>query len=466
MKKIIIIFCISFFCCHANVNSQPLPDSVLQKYHLAKTDEEKGRSLNTYFGNPSAVDNTTIANALKLFSLFKKQGDDAGADYAELFIANVLIFKGDFDGAINQIIPILTRFEKRKDNYGIMCASDVIGLAFMFAKNYEQAVDYYKKAITLAQTIDANDRLTRCYNNIGVLYALSSMPDSGLLYSQKSVTIDTRLKDYDHLPISLSTMAENYMSADQNDIAIPFLRKSMNYYLFKIYKRNNFGIAYVNNDFAQAFLAMQQYDSVNYYALLSIQISVPNGFREQTMRSYEYLYKSFDATKQQDSVNKYFRLAITAKDSLFSVAKTRAIEAATFREQLRQQEIASEKIKAEEERKQNIQYALMAFGIIIFVMLFLLLSRRHITNTKLIQFLGVVALLLVFEFLNLLLHPFLERITHHSPVLMLLALVCIAALLVPLHHKLEKWATHKLVEKNKVIRLKAAKKTIEELEKS
>ena len=125
----------------------------------------------------------------------------------------------------------------------------------------------------------------------------------------------------------------------------------------------------------------------------------------------------------------------------------------------------AEKIKEEEQRKQNIQYALLALGIITFIISFLLLSRRHITNTKLIQFLGVVALLLVFEFLNLLLHPFLERITHHSPLLMLLALVCIAALLVPLHHKLEKWATHKLVEKNKQIRLAAAKRTIEELEK-
>jgi hypothetical protein len=80
------------------------------------------------------------------------------------------------------------------------------------------------------------------------------------------------------------------------------------------------------------------------------------------------------------------------------------------------------------------------------------------------MFFGVIALLIVFEFLNLLLHPFLEKVTHHSPVLMLLALVCIAALLVPLHHKLEKWATTKLVEKNKQIRLASAKKTIEELE--
>ena len=137
----------------------------------------------------------------------------------------------------------------------------------------------------------------------------------------------------------------------------------------------------------------------------------------------------------------------------------------TFEEDLRQQEVAAEKVKEEQQRKQNIQYALLALGILSFIILFLALSRRHITNTKVIQFLGVVVLLVVFEFLNLLLHPFLERITHHNPILMLLALVCIAALLVPLHHKLEKWATHKLVEKNKAIRLAAAKKTIEELEK-
>lgn len=44
---------------------------------------------------------------------------------------------------------------------------------------------------------------------------------------------------------------------------------------------------------------------------------------------------------------------------------------------------------------------------------------------------STLGLLIVFEFLNLLLHPFLERVTNHSPILMLLALVCIAGLLVP-----------------------------------
>lgn len=107
--------------------------------------------------------------------------------------------------------------------------------------------------------------------------------------------------------------------------------------------------------------------------------------------------------------------------------------------------------------------ALIAFGIISFIILFLLLSRSFITSTRAIEILGVIALLIVFEFLNLLLHPFLERVTHHSPLIMLLILVCIAALLVPLHHRIEKWATHKLIEKNKAIRLAAAKRTIQQL---
>jgi hypothetical protein len=137
----------------------------------------------------------------------------------------------------------------------------------------------------------------------------------------------------------------------------------------------------------------------------------------------------------------------------------------SFKEQLRSIEDAAKKSEEADQRKQNIQFILIAFGIISFIIVFLLLSRSFITNTKAIEFLGIIALLIIFEFLNLLLHPFLEKVTHHSPVLMLLALVCIAALLVPLHHKVEKWATAKLVEKNKTIRLANAKKTIELLDK-
>ena len=70
----------------------------------------------------------------------------------------------------------------------------------------------------------------------------------------------------------------------------------------------------------------------------------------------------------------------------------------------------------------------------------------------------------MFEFINLFIHPYLAHATNDSPVLMLLILIGIGALLVPLHHRLEKWITKIMVEKNKKIRLDAAKKTIAQLE--
>ena len=133
-------------------------------------------------------------------------------------------------------------------------------------------------------------------------------------------------------------------------------------------------------------------------------------------------------------------------------------------EESRQEQLKLEEEQANESRKMNLEYTFIALGIVSFFMIFILFSRKHITNTKVIQFLSVVSLLIVFEFLNLLIHPILEKVTHHSPLLMLLGLVALAALLIPLHHKLEHWAVNKLIEKNKATRLAAAKKTIDELE--
>ncbi|RZJ30945.1 MAG: hypothetical protein EOO48_03515 [Flavobacterium sp.] len=137
-----------------------------------------------------------------------------------------------------------------------------------------------------------------------------------------------------------------------------------------------------------------------------------------------------------------------------------------FEKKIRDEKIAKAKEIAAEERAQNIQYALIALAILVIVALFLLVSHTIIATPKMIRFVGVITLLVVFEFINLVLHPFLHEITHHSTVLMLLVMVCIASLLVPMHHKIEHWATSTLIEKNKKIRLANAKRTIEELEEN
>lgn len=463
LKKIVAPLLLA--CCSVVAYSQPLPDSVLSKYKLAKTDEEKGRCLFAYYGVLSKTDSSIIKNTLDLVSWFKTKNDKVGEDYTNLRLTHILTSKGDFTAALKMCFDILPRFEKRNDTFGILCSNRAISGVYFLSKDYEQAAIYDKKALALmSEEKDGKANISRMHNAIGCIYGEGGIPDSGMVYAQKAVNMDMELKNYQQMALSISTLAENYIAAKEYEIALPFLRKSLNYYESKQAKATPYLYAYLMNDFAQVFLATQQYDSANYYAHRALDLSIPGGYKDQNMRSYEFLYKSFEETKHQDSVNIYFRLAMTTKDSLFSIEKAKSLEALRFREQIRQEELETEKIKAEEERQENIQYAFIAFGIVSFVIIFLLLSRSYITNTKLIEFFGVLALLIVFEFLNLLLHPFLERITHHSPLLMLVALVALASLLIPLHHRLEKWTTKILVEKNKAIRLANAKKTIEKLE--
>ena len=124
----------------------------------------------------------------------------------------------------------------------------------------------------------------------------------------------------------------------------------------------------------------------------------------------------FDKLNNTDSAYYYSKVESQIREQIFNQNNLNTIQALTFKEQLRVIEDVAKKSEEADQRKQNIQFALIAFGIITFIILFLLLSRSIITNTKMIEFLGVIALLIVFEFLNLLLHPFLEKVTHHSPV--------------------------------------------------
>jgi len=166
-----------------------------------------------------------------------------------------------------------------------------------------------------------------------------------------------------------------------------------------------------------------------------------------------------------DSAFLYQKLYVTINDGLNDRAKIASFENETFLQKVHEQEKEQAFRKAENEREQYIQYALIAFGIIVFITLFLLLSRTVIVNQRVISFFAVLGLLVVFEFINLLIHPSLTSFTHDSPVLMLFALVIIASLLIPLHHRLEHWIKEKMIEKNKTIRLAAEKKTIERLDK-
>jgi len=436
-------------------------DSMLQKIAVEKDDNLRFdiiyRSL-VAFGESDPVSGIKYTKALLDFA--QQHGDKIAESYATSFMGKLYVVSGNMEKGLAYALKGNETAEKTGNGKLIAFSNTMVGLVYKNLANYPKAYSFYHASEQAAEKANIKQAQVWAFQNLSEIYLATNNIDSALIYAQKDYELAQRARYYDFISYTMMNLGTIHGNLGNTPVALGYFDMAIQESLRSGSPRQ---LNRVLTAKAEYFNAINKKDSCILFAKKAIAAVENTGFTTNRIRPAELLLNMYRGNNV-DSAFKYSEMYRVANDSLFSTKAIQQTQLMTFEDEIRQQKAVEEKIMTEQQRKQNIQYALLALGIITFVILFLALSRRHITNTKVIQFLGVVALLVVFEFLNLLLHPFLERVTHHNPILMLLALVCIAAILVPLHHRLEKWATNKLVEKNKQIRLAAAKKTIEQLE--
>ncbi|HPH86429.1 MAG TPA: tetratricopeptide repeat protein [Ferruginibacter sp.] len=460
MKKLVTLFCF-IVSLQTAIAQKPNVDSILQKVAVEK-DEDKKVDLLVSLVSAETNNNPefTIETGLKLINQSKGKNKDIEIAVAYSFLGQGYRLLGNNIKALDYHHKAIASAEKSNNLSILAWTENQLAHIYKDREEYEKAISLYLSASEHADKGE-NERIKGFAPlNLGSVYLSTNNLDSSLMYSQRAYETAVRQKVNFSISVVFINLGSVQSKMGNPSLAVSYFNMAINQSLGTPYTRY-LNLAYTG--LAEHYQRYKQTDSCAYYAKKAIAVVSNTSFFYLGSKPAQLLTDIYEKDNC-DSTLKYAKVFKLAADSLNSSKANQQIQLMTFEEDLRKQEVAAEKIKLENERNQNIQYALIALGIIVLLTLYLLLSRSFITNTKLIEFFGVVALLIVFEFLNLLLHPFLERITHHSPVLMLLALVCIAALLVPLHHKVEKWATAKLVEKNKQIRLAAAKRTIQKLD--
>ncbi len=460
MKKIIILFC--FVVSMQTTFAQDI-DSLLSKYSAAKNDSLRLETILEFYKTYSEGDPLIFLKASENFLAYcQNNKDKIGESLATSMIGYCYRGLGNTTRSLEYSIKAFEIGIETDNEIALAVANSQLAHCYKDTKEYQQSIKYYLALLEIGESVKNEKIKSIAFQNLGEVYLAMNKLDSALLYEQKDFEICKRIGFYNFFGYTLLTLGGIHGKMGNTALAVSYFDMAIQEGLTrKSAKQLNW--AYTAK--AQFFASINQSDSSIVYAKKALSAVANTGFANYNLSAAKLLLDNY-RTSNVDSAFKYSEIYRIENDNVFSAKAIQQTQLMTFENEKKQQELATQKLIAAEERKQNIQFALIAIGILILLTLYLLLSRSFITNTKLIEFFGVIALLIVFEFLNLLLHPFLERVTHHNPVLMLLGLVCIAALLVPLHHKVEKWATAKLVEKNKQIRLKAAKKTIEELEKN
>lgn len=441
-------------------------DSLKQQVAHSKSDTAASRTLwkiaQRYFDQHKAYD-STLLYAAQGYELAKKHEFLMGmwVNLAEQCMAYQV--RGNHQKALTMYLDFLKLCEEKKDLQITTRVLNFISDLYLKLGDYGQAIAYSKKNTPfIIESRIGDSWLLNNLHTIGLSFIQLNQSDSALAYFQQAFALVTNDKSgglkrggLELILVGLG-MANEQLGNDAVALA---------YFDQAIEGQKKYAYAYIERYYAymqkaKLLLKLNKTDSsvANYETALQL---VYGNFNDQVFM-YKALANIFLAKDPAKAV-KYFSLEQKLRDSLFSSEKINAIQTLTYNEQERQKQVADAQKEEAKTHKKNIENVFIAIGIISFLILFLLLSRSIIVNEKWIRFLGIVGLLLLFEFINLLLHPLVEKFTHHSSVYMLFIMVGIAALLVPLHHRIEKWVTTRMVEKNKQVRLAAAKRTIEKL---
>jgi tetratricopeptide (TPR) repeat protein len=398
------------------------------------------------------------ALAFEALELSRRIGYLKGEAKSLNMIANEYRRKGNTLKAMEILLQALKINEKNNYSDGLSNNLGVIGSMLDGMGDYRQALRYHFKSKAIREKLNWKQEICIADYTIGTVYKNLNILDSARIFTQQAYDLARQI-NYDRIiGNSLVQMGDINFLSGQYTVALEYYRLSIP----SMIKAGN-GLSWSSLAMATVFKKTGQLDSALNYANQALAIRQKRG--EIIAPSLGTLLYTIHKSKGNvDSALFYLEMAKAATDSGLTQEKRQQLQNLIFDEQLRQQELASAEFKAKEERKHDLQYAAIAIGLICFIILFFALSRSIIVKTKFIEFFGILGLLAVFEFINLLIHPYLEQATNHIPVLMLIVLITIGALLIPVHHRLEKWMTHIMVEKNKKIRLEAARKTINQLE--
>lgn len=356
--------------------------------------------------------------------------------------------------------------------------------AYKSMGNFPKSLDYYIEQLKIEESIGDPVNLTNVYLAITSLYANSKEFDKALFYAKKADAIINSGKLENYAPYSLLNIGDVYEKKNMLDSAVAYTERS---YAISVKAGNNLligtalnnlgniynktgayakalayyneGIGYQTSSFdyttyaesllgkAKIFEHTGPADSAIFYGKKSFQIAAGNQFTVKALDASILLSALYKKNNNIDSAFFYQQTMVALKDSVYSQDKIKELQNITSAEQLRQAELEQLRLDEIKDRQIKLQFLIIGIAIPAFFLLSIFISRKKV-HKRLIEFTGIVSVLLFFEFITLLLHPFIAEKSHHSPLIEIVIFVAIAAIITPTHHKIEHWLLKKLTAYN------------------
>jgi hypothetical protein len=392
--------------------------------------------------------------ALKSLAISKRINYDYGIIYSYQILLVNNKANGDFPAALKYANAQLRYVQEINDTTSIIDAYKEIANLWYKTKNFRYAIETSNKGLefinsykewslnaNLDKTIGKNE--IQAFSSIlGNSYNSLLMKDSALFYFNRALEATSGLgSDFDWNKSDAFFDLANFSYHNKDyDIAVGYLNKNTLFDEPKNYEEVR------NLLFLKIFIANKKVDSaMKYLKLLSTyQHSANKSELNEEIDRVETFINYYKLINNKDSILKYQSIFLSLKDSAYNQDEIKRLEAIRIAESVKDFELQEKQKQEEKKRSNNIKLGAISIFIPTFTAIVFYLGRRKSKNTKIFTLLGLASLLMLFEFISLLIHPYVEHLTNHDTILMYLILLIIASILVPIHHKLESWVKEKI----------------------
>jgi len=354
-------------------------EDILKKIiSLHKEDTAQVNSL-SYLASLQANSDTAIIFAKQGLALAQKLHYKKGqADCFFIIAWN----KTDFAEAIQNALNALKIYEKLHDNTGIACSHLALQGNYWIAGDYKNALTHAFAGKEVAEINNLRGvfafpghRLAPLFlAEIGQIYLLKNQLDSALFYTKQAIAINELFNDATwNFPVCL--LGAIYNKKGNYDLALINYRSA-----FHLAKQNEIfrDTLQVYSGMSDVFRNTAQVDSSIYYAQIVEQSTNPEKEIGYLLSTIENLVHGYKIKGSKDSVIKYIELSHTLRDSIFSNEKNRQIQAVTFNENLKQEQLVATQLKF----KNRVQLYVLAGGIFILVLIAVILWRNNRQKQK------------------------------------------------------------------------------------
>jgi tetratricopeptide (TPR) repeat protein len=368
-----------------------------------------------------------------------------GIAYCNQSMSFCLWVLGNYNEALRYALKSLRQYEEIKDYPRIGYSYLALANIYREKKDYNSGLQEAFKAIRLYDSISVPQKVA--FAVTGSIYERADSLESALMYIQKAYELDVQGNEGKwgwlvHVMGNVQAKLKNY------DLALAYYRKALSL------AEEPKDIVDIYNNIASVHKQIGNIDSSISYSNKILQNWKSVSYQQGMLEAANNLSEIYKRKKQNDSTILYLEMSIGLNNILFTQEKEKEFQKLAFDEQVRQQEREQAALRIARERKKNLQLLAIAAFIITFMVGVIIISRKK-SLLKTARFLGLLGVLLIFEFINLIAHPWIESITHHNPFLILLILVLLASVLVPAHHALEETVKKMLVKKQRVKQEKA-----------